>query len=205
MYIRELITQERNIPSHCTVVKKKYVGPLGTAQYLLQSDEEIDVEQAIPYKVVLLTSMFKEYDISHYLEMLRFFLVKTINCEPDNFVITKFASTHTTHIHPMYKNIETSGLIYKDDYLYVCKEEAALLELNPNNLLGFYPITNDPLCWFDMKVPEPILWDDLCLMRSSYKTLEMTGVYETISTAIHNRRQGYRPIKDIPILLYNRI
>jgi hypothetical protein len=204
MFIRELVTQERNIPSSCVVVKKTYVGPLGTARYLLQSEEEINIDEAIPYKVVLLTPLLNNYNISHYLEMLKFFFVKTINCEPDNFIINKFASTQTTHIYPTCKNIDPSGLIYRDEFFYVCKEEAAILELNPINLLGLYPISNDPLCWFNMKVPDSIFWDDLCLIRSSSKTTEMEGAYETISSAIRNRHDGYKPEQDPPVILYNR-
>ena len=195
MYIREVVTQPRNVPQYCTILNKRYVGPLGTARYLLQSEQEIQLDEAYPYKVVVLLPLFESYNIAHFLEMLKFFLLKTINSAPTNFIVNKYASTNTIHIYPMYK----------DDYLYVCFEEAQLLRLNPINLLGLYPITNDPLCWFYMRIANPIFWNDLCLIRSSEKTSDMIGVNETISESIANRRSGYKPEQDPQVLMYNRM
>lgn len=194
MFIREVITQERKIPSHATIVKKTYIGPLGTALYILHSDQEIVLEEAYPHKLVLLTRLFDSYNIAHYLEMIRFFLIKTINCNPTNFIINKFASTKTTHIYPLYK----------DEHIYLCREESRLVELNPINLLGLYPITNDPLCLFEMKIPNSILWEDICLVRSSDKQSQAQFARNTIMSVQRRRRCGDKGVNDPPLLAYNR-
>lgn len=195
MFVKEIVTHERNIPLNAIILSKKYVGPLGTAKYTLQSEEELNIDEARPYRIVLLSALFNNYDMSHYLEMLKLFFVKSINWMPDNFIVNKFASTHTTHIYPIYKN----------DYLYVCKEEGKLLEFNPITLLGFYPITNDPMVWYNMRIPNPISWEDACLIRSAEDVSRTVGVDETVSEAIYNRRAGNKPEEDPIVLKYNRI
>lgn len=194
MYVKEVITHQRKIPSHATVIKKEYVGPLGTATYLLHSDQQIDIEEALPYKVVLLTKMFDHYSISHFTEMLRYFLAARIYCAPTEFIVNRFVYTGTTHIYPMYKS----------EYIYMCQEERKLAELNPNVLLGLYPVTNDPLCWFNMRCAEPMSWNDTCVVRSSERSTQAQQIYDTIVETSRRRANGDRAEKDPPLLLYTR-
>ena len=126
--------------------------------------------------------------------MLRFFVVKAVNCNPDSFIVNRFASTGTTHIYP----------IVKDEYIYACREESVLLDLNPIMLLGLYPVTNDPLCWLDMKVASPIYWDDTCLVRSSDVVAQAQGMRDTITAVARRRREGQKAIRDPALLMYNR-
>lgn len=194
MYIKEVITQERKIPQHATIVSKKYVGPLGTARYTLHSDQEIIIEEARPYKVVLLTGMFDQYNIKHFTEMLKYYLVKTIYCSPTGFVMTKFTNTSTTHIYPMYK----------DEYIYMCEEERKLVDFNPMVLLGLYPVTNDPLCWFNMRIANPMSWDDICVVKSSEVLMQAQQIYDTVVETGNRRRLGERARLDPPCLIYTR-
>lgn len=194
MYIKEVITHERKIPQHATVVGKRYLGPLGTARYTLHSDQDIVVEEARPYKVVLLSRMFDHYSIKHFMEMLRYYLVKTIYCNPTGFIVNKFANTGTAHIYPMYK----------DEYIYMCDEERNLVDMNPIVLLGLYPVTNDPLCWFNMRVSNPISWDGICVVKSSEMSMQAQEIYDTIVETGNRRRLGETARVDPPVLIYTR-
>lgn len=194
MYIKEVITQERKIPAHATIARKRYVGPLGTARYLLHSDQEIEVEEAVPFKVVLLSALLDSYSIAHFTEMLRYFLVKTVYCDPTGFIVNKYAYTKTTHIYP----------VYRDEYIYMCEEERNLAMLNPIVLLGLCPVTNDPLCWFSMRIPNAMHWDDVCVVQSSERHKLSQEIYDTIAETGKRRIEGERPELDPPVLLYTR-
>ena len=194
MYIKEVITQERKIPRHATIAEKRYIGPLGTAKYLLHSDREIDVEEAVPFKVVLYSELFKDYNINHYTEMLRYFLVQSVYCNPTGFIINKYASTGTTHIYPMYQN----------EYIYMCSEESKLCDLSPITLLGLCPVTNDPLCWLSMSIPDPLRWGDTCVVRSEDRIMLSEHIHETIVETSRRRREGQQGVRDPPLFVYSR-
>ncbi|HJZ24538.1 MAG TPA: hypothetical protein VJ201_08880 [Candidatus Babeliales bacterium] len=180
MYSLEIVTHPLKIKplinDGSILVKGEYTsGPIGFKRYLLETD---DIEPLIsiagnPFEFVILTDVLDNYNTQHFIEMCKTFLELKIGAIPDEFDIIKYAQPRTTHFYPMYRETWRNGTGFDDggytnEYLYVCEEEEAYLEYDPLIFLGLYPVTTDPLCWRNMTLPHPVIWNGACLIKASY-------------------------------------
>jgi hypothetical protein len=153
-------------------------GPLGLRLYNIKTSnfkmaELLKQSSAWKYKVVILTDVINNYNLVHYQDMIGAFLFKTIGATPNGFEIIRFADPKTTHLYPIY----TSSIGNKNsDYLYICSEEAKLLEFDPLSVLGMAPLIISDKCWDFMQVgarnsrnatqTRPLIWGGSSIIRS---------------------------------------
>ncbi len=160
------------------IIRHNRCGPLGLIRYTIETDnqmlEEIRKISAFPYSFRLPTDVLEQYSFLDYLAMLKLFLKKTIRAEPDDFEILRYAQPRTTHIYPIYIDIDAAGIgIFGSgdcDYLYVSDDENMLLATNALSMLGYSPISNDPLSVNSERLPLFTDWGGSCIIHSENKT-----------------------------------
>jgi len=147
----------------------RHVHPLGLVEYTVTYDtkEELFNLQRIsayPMEYAIQSTVLLYYNVSHLCRMIEAHIKLMLNVVVTTKLV-KFTDPDVTYILP----------IYNKEYLYVTPNDAKLLDLDVLNLLGFVPVVENTLCWYHMRIIDPIYWNGICCIESknlSKDTLE---------------------------------
>jgi hypothetical protein len=213
MYSLNIITHPLKInkltgTNDITVIQHQYVGPIGFRRYTIHTDDRNSVIAiaAEPFSFVVLTDVLDNYNIPAFIEMCTMFLKMRIGAQPDDFEVVKFSQPRTTYFYPTYRNTWRDGVYtgagpYINDYLDICDEERQLLSIDPLTFLGLVPVTDDPLCWMDMQLKRPVMWNGGAVAHYNKKDSQVMQQIDSTLLALekshrHGHSASYGPVRE---------
>jgi hypothetical protein len=193
------------------VINSASHGPIGMYKYVIEVDEADNAEKvntilslaAKPYQFTLLTEVVEYYSLEHLMEMCKLFLEMKNGAACDDFEIVKMTQPRTIHLYPTYRKLyynekymtDCGQYPYISEYLYVCKLELDLLELNVITLLGLRPVSNDPLCWKANQMNRGVRWNTALVVRAEGENQQQVDeVHDTFDALESLHRKGYDKI-----------
>jgi len=133
-------------------------GPLGFCHYSIETENPNNLLNisASPWYIEMDKQVMEAYCSEYFIKMLQLFLEVRIGMKPDSFQVIKFEDTQTICYYPLFRS----------QYLYIGVEERILLQVDPLALLGFVPVSADPLVWEHAKVVDPVIFEGACVVKT---------------------------------------
>lgn len=142
---------------HVPLYVSKYpVGIFGYYRYrfLIFNAEEVLQFRASPFYTEIETALLSYYKESFFTVMLNLFFEVRIGYVPERYEIFSFENGKRRY-YP----------IFNGEYLHTREQEERILELDPNLLLGYYPVSANPLIWKYHSLEEPLRFEGACIVR----------------------------------------